>query len=162
MKKKNNKGFTLIELLVVIAIIGILAVVAVPALFKNIEKAKIADLESDISAIKSASSAYYSDNSIYPTGDIYKDKDKDDDITATPGSTAEKIVKEVENLSFPFDGIYKIAIGTGDNDKNDLVLTLDGEKSLSEDGFDKLKKDLGTGIVHGKATEPKFILIKGN
>ncbi len=40
------------ELLVVIAIIGILAIVALPALFKNIEKAKIAKLEADISAIK--------------------------------------------------------------------------------------------------------------
>ena len=47
-KKKNNKGFTLVELLVVIAIIGILAVVAVPALFKNIEKGKVAELESVI------------------------------------------------------------------------------------------------------------------
>lgn len=40
------------ELLVVIAIIGILAIIALPALFKNIEKAKIAKLEADISAIK--------------------------------------------------------------------------------------------------------------
>ena len=51
-KKKNNKGFTLVELLVVIAIIGVLAVVAVPALFKNIEKGKIASLESDISGYR--------------------------------------------------------------------------------------------------------------
>ena len=66
VKKKNNKGFTLVELLVVIAIIGILAVVAVPALFKNIEKGKVADLESDISAIRSAVLSYYTDNSEYP------------------------------------------------------------------------------------------------
>ncbi|MFL8466371.1 type IV pilin protein, partial [Clostridioides difficile] len=45
--KKNKKGFTLVELLVVIAIIGILAVVAVPALFSNINKAKVASVESD-------------------------------------------------------------------------------------------------------------------
>lgn len=156
MKKKNNKGFTLIELLVVIAIIGILAVVAVPALFKNIEKAKIADLESDISAIKSASLAYYSDHSTYPIGDISKGKD------VTPNSSADKIVKEVENLSFPFDGTYKIDRGTEENDKKDLVLTIEGGKSLSEDGFDKLRKDLGSGIVRGSATKPEFILIKGN
>ena len=62
-KNKNNKGFTLVELLVVIAIIGILAVVAVPALFKNIEKAKIADLEADISALRSAALSYYADTS---------------------------------------------------------------------------------------------------
>ena len=66
-RKKNNKGFTLVELLVVIAIIGILAVVAVPALFKNIEKGKVADLESDISAIRSAVLSYYTNNSEYKT-----------------------------------------------------------------------------------------------
>lgn len=160
MKKKNNKGFTLIELLVVIAIIGILAVVAVPALFKNIEKAKIADLESDISAIKSASLAYYSDHSTYPIGDI--SKGDDGGKNATSNSSADKILKEVENLSFPFDGTYKIGMGTGENDKKDLVLTIEGGKSLSEDGFDKLRKDLGAGIVRGSATKPEFILIKGN
>ncbi|WP_373600392.1 type II secretion system protein [Paraclostridium bifermentans] len=66
-KTKNNKGFTLIELLVVIAIIGILAVVAVPALFNNINKAKVADLKSDYNAYKSASLAYYTDENSIPT-----------------------------------------------------------------------------------------------
>ena len=70
-KKKNNKGFTLVELLVVIAIIGILAVVAVPALFKNIEKGKVADLESDISAIRSAALSYYAENSKYPVTNAF-------------------------------------------------------------------------------------------
>ena len=51
-KKRNQKGFTLIKLLALIAIIGILAVVAVPALFKNINKAKIAKVESNYNAIK--------------------------------------------------------------------------------------------------------------
>ena len=62
-KKKNNKGFTLVELLVVIAIIGILAIVAVPALFKNINKAKATDVVADIRAIKTAAMAEYADNS---------------------------------------------------------------------------------------------------
>lgn len=66
-KKKNQKGFTLVELLVVIAIIGILAVVAVPALFKNINKAKVADLQSDYNAFKSASLSYYADKNTYPS-----------------------------------------------------------------------------------------------
>ena len=68
-KKKNNKGFTLVELLVVIAIIGILAVVAVPALFSNIEKSKVARLEGNISAIKSAALSYYADNSVFYIGE---------------------------------------------------------------------------------------------
>ncbi len=68
--KKNKKGFTLVELLVVIAIIGILAVVAVPALFSNINKAKVASVESDYSSVKSAALSYYSDTNKIPTGDL--------------------------------------------------------------------------------------------
>ena len=68
MRNKKQKGFTLIELLVVIAIIGILAVIAVPALFKNINKAKVADLESDYNAVKSSSIEYYVDNNQLPKG----------------------------------------------------------------------------------------------
>lgn len=64
--KKNKKGFTLVELLVVIAIIGILAVVAVPALFSNINKAKVASVESDYSSVKSAALSYYSDTNKIP------------------------------------------------------------------------------------------------
>ena len=74
-RKKNNKGFTLVELLVVIAIIGILAVVAVPALFKNINKAKVADVESDYSAIKSAVLSYYTDNNTLPENEEVLDDD---------------------------------------------------------------------------------------
>lgn len=59
--KRNNKGFTLIELLVVIAIIGILAIVAVPALFRNIENAKIADVESEYNAYRATALGYYTD-----------------------------------------------------------------------------------------------------
>lgn len=65
--RKNKKGFTLVELLVVIAIIGILAVVAVPALFSNINKAKVASVESDYSSVKSAALSYYSDKNKMPT-----------------------------------------------------------------------------------------------
>lgn len=66
MKLKNKKGFTLIELLVVIAIIGILAIMSVPVLVKNIDKAKIVKLESEIQTIKSAVSQYYIDNGEFP------------------------------------------------------------------------------------------------
>lgn len=64
--RKNKKGFTLVELLVVIAIIGVLAVVAVPALFSNINKAKVASVESDYSSVKSAALSYYSDENKVP------------------------------------------------------------------------------------------------
>src|SRR5699024_8435886 len=95
-RKKNNKGFTLVELLVVIAIIGILAVVAVPALFKNIEKGKVADLESDISAIRSAALSVYADTSVMPSDENINGKVDEGD----------SIDKELEGLSNPFTSAY--------------------------------------------------------
>ena len=141
-KKKNNKGFTLVELLVVIAIIGILAVVAVPALFKNIEKGKIADLEADISAIKSAALSVYSDTSSYPIGDV------------TDDST---IGKELEGLSKPFGATYKIetpqAADADPDDtikalkKGDIVLTIKTKSQIGENGISKLSQDLGDSML---------------
>ena len=161
-RKKNNKGFTLVELLVVIAIIGILAVVAVPALFKNIEKGKVADLESDISAIRSAVLSYYTNNSEYPI----------DNVTKTQGQTKSQVAKEekpvilgkgqrtsenegtqallseLEGLSFPYGGSYTL---TGDDGTSiakspaTLYLTItteDSSTTISEDGLKKLAQDL--------------------
>ena len=153
LKKKNNKGFTLVELLVVIAIIGILAVVAVPALFKNIEKGKVADLEGDISAIRSAALSYYADNSAYPTNGL---------------EVSDALGDELEGLSKPFGGTYtlqkvyitlenkysedpsdkdddkgevlQLVIGVGSNDIKDM-------KTISASGVNKLKQDLGDKLT---------------
>ena len=143
-KKKNNKGFTLVELLVVIAIIGILAVVAVPALFKNIEKGKVADLEADISAIRSASLSYYAENSAYPTGAT---------LSTTPATTdpSTKLESEIESLGFPFGGTY-ILNGTA---PGNLTLTINNTTKLSKSAQDKLvndldgvtKKEIGTEVI---------------
>ena len=149
-KKKNNKGFTLVELLVVIAIIGVLAVVAVPALFKNIEKGKIASLESDISAIRSASLSYYADKSIYPNNSN----------TTTQG-IIDALDGELEGLSDPFGSTYTLS-GTVPNDLT-LTITFGNGKSISKKGIDKLNKEL-SGIAEGTAVENKVTvkLITGN
>ena len=137
-KKKNNKGFTLVELLVVIAIIGVLAVVAVPALFKNIEKGKIASLESDISAIRSASLSYYADKSTYPT---------------TTSNNAAGLVTslqgELEGLNDPFGSTYVLS-GTVPSDLT-LTISFGNGKSISQKGIEKLNKEL-SGIAGGSAT----------
>ncbi|MGL5714481.1 MAG: type II secretion system protein [Paraclostridium sp.] len=78
-KVKNKKGFTLVELLVVIAIIGILAVVAVPALFKNIGKAKVADTTADYNTIKSATLSLYSEGNEFSTSQPLAHKNKLDE-----------------------------------------------------------------------------------
>ena len=146
-KKKNNKGFTLVELLVVIAIIGILAVVAVPALFKNIEKGKVADLESDISAIRSAALSVYADTSTMPVETIYGTSDEDEDL----------IDAELEGLSNPFTATYQTSLG-GTNNK-DLILTITTTKSISTSGLTKLQQDLGDKYFSGSSSEVKIILM---
>ena len=141
-RKKNNKGFTLVELLVVIAIIGILAVVAVPALFKNIEKGKIADLEADISAIRSAALSVYADTSVMPNNETI-DGDK------TKGSS-NLIDAELEGLSNPFNGTYTTTMvdTDKDNENDTLLLKIELENAISKDGAQKLINDLGDKYVN--------------
>ena len=172
MLKKNNKGFTLVELLVVIAIIGIPAVVAVPALFKNIEKGKVADLESDISAIRSAVLSYYTNNSEYPIDPGANANDTTDDTppiltqdkkTAISGGESLEtetnkpkykaslaLFDELEGLSFPYGGSYELTNASGGNtpvkSPDTLYLkitTKDENTTISKDGLDKLAQDLG-------------------
>ena len=133
-KKKNNKGFTLVELLVVIAIIGILAVVAVPALFKNINKAKVADVEADYNAIKSASLSYYADKSLMPT-----------QISDIQGYLDSELKTPT------LGGSYTVGEKTIDN-KTKLVLTITGAKATGEQML-KLSQDLGAKKVYLETTE---------
>lgn len=61
-----RRGFTLIELLIVVAIIGILAAIAVPNFLQAQLRAKIARVEADLRAMKTAIEMYRLDNSGYP------------------------------------------------------------------------------------------------
>ena len=155
-KKKNNIGFTLVELLVVIAIIGILAVVAVPSLFKNIEKGKVAELESDISAIRSAALSYYAAEGTYPNQTL-----------ATNGTTSSiaqaSLLKEIESLSNPFDATYTVGNTTTNvNPPSALELKIETTK-LSADGLAKLKSDLGNMVTSGNNAQTITVkIISGN
>jgi prepilin-type N-terminal cleavage/methylation domain-containing protein len=64
--RTSYKAFTLIELLIVVAIIGILAAIAVPNFLNAQLRAKIARVEGDLRAMKTAIEMYRADNSGYP------------------------------------------------------------------------------------------------
>ncbi|NMS90457.1 type II secretion system protein [Clostridioides difficile] len=135
--RKNKKGFTLVELLVVIAIIGILAVVAVPALFSNINKAKVASVESDYSSIKSAALSYYSDTNKMPA--------------TTSVSNLDNLKDYMETLPDKADvgGAYKLFIA----DKK-LVLQIGDSTNgvtLTKAQSAKLLSDLGENKIYKKA-----------
>ncbi len=67
--KKSQSGFTLIEIMVVVVIIGLLAAVVGPKVFKNVGKANIAKVKTDIRAIESSLNLYRLDNFSYPSSD---------------------------------------------------------------------------------------------
>lgn len=132
-KFKSKKGFTLIELLVVISIIGILAVVAVPALFKNIQKSKIADLESDYNAIKSAVLSIYTEGNKLAYEPVH-----------TSNTINEYLEYKIENT--PIGGQYYIVPDMLGTDGNNYLNAFksgycwDGERYKS---FKELDANLG-------------------
>lgn len=66
---KISRGFTLIELMIVVAIIGVLAAIAVPKFADLINKSREGATRGNLSAIRSALTAYYGDNeAIFPAG----------------------------------------------------------------------------------------------
>ncbi|MGX4601541.1 type II secretion system protein [Faecalimicrobium sp. JNUCC 81] len=149
MKKKNQKGFTLVELLVVIAIIGILAVVAVPALFKNINKAKVADLLADYNAFKSATLSYYSDKNDYPEG-----------LTGLTGANEAKDLDEyMESVptNSPFGGDYKIDT-TGSDAKFKIKFT--SSQTIPEDIKNKIEADSNNAIKVVDGSKVTMTIIK--
>lgn len=66
--QNTQKGFTLIELMIVVAIIGILAAVAIPAYQDYTIKAKVSNVVSSLSSVKTAVSLCIQDQGGLATG----------------------------------------------------------------------------------------------
>lgn len=66
VKKAIHKGFTLVELLIVVIILAILAAIVVPQFSASTDDAKLAALDSNLSAMRSAINFYYQQHGEYP------------------------------------------------------------------------------------------------
>ncbi len=66
-KRNSRKGFTIVELLVVIAIIGILAAITIVSFVNVQDKARFANMQSDIRSITKILELYKTDNGSYPS-----------------------------------------------------------------------------------------------
>lgn len=62
----KKRGFTLIELMVVIAIIGLLAAIALPRFANVSDSAKVANVQGNISSLRTAISMHFAKNDAYP------------------------------------------------------------------------------------------------
>ena len=71
-RRRGEKGFTLIELLIVVAILGILAAVVIPNVGAFMTTGKLNAANTELENVKTASLAYYAENSVWPTdsGDL--------------------------------------------------------------------------------------------
>ncbi len=74
-----RSGFTLIELMMVIAMVGVLAAIAFPSYTEMVEKGRVAEAKSDISAMMQTIERYYVGNNDYPNSlaDIGANSDLD-------------------------------------------------------------------------------------
>lgn len=59
-------GFTLVELLVVLSILALLLTLATPKYFVNIERAKEATLQQDLSTMRTSIDQFFGDKGLYP------------------------------------------------------------------------------------------------
>lgn len=63
----NNRGFTLLELLIVVLLIGILGAAALPQYFNAVERQRVTEALTILSAIEKAQVRYNAVNDVYST-----------------------------------------------------------------------------------------------
>lgn len=108
---QNEKGFTLVELMVVVVIIGILTAIAVPAMGKQVEKAKVTRAVAEIKAMKTAVDTHKMEKSVYPkTGEV-KEVMKDFGLTSLNDPWGNSYVYATDDTALQ---VYELVSGGPD------------------------------------------------
>jgi len=124
-------GFSLVELLVVISIMAVLAAITLPNFMGARERARDAQRESDMNAIKNSLRMYYNDNQAYPTG-----------TGGTLGVGMTAYMPSIMNLGYTYT-YEQINNGDGFN------LRLNLESGAGDDDVNSQKK-CGIGVTTDK------------
>lgn len=114
--REEKGGFTLAELLIVVAIILVLVAIAVPVFTANLDKAKEATDEANVSNVKTVATVAYFDaeekskgsGKTAIEGDWYVDKDKN-------------VVKSETELTDALAGPYTVAVTPGTTATDTLI-----------------------------------------
>jgi type IV pilus assembly protein PilA len=142
MLRKQDKGFTLIELMIVVAIIGILAAIAIPNFLRFQLKAKSSEGKVNVSAIRTAETAYNSEFATYigatqsPLAPLAGTKQLFADLGVV-GANFDTIGWEPEgSVYFAYAVAVTAAAGTASNDFTiSAVADIDADTLLQSWGY---------------------------
>lgn len=133
----NKKGFTLIEVLMVVLIVGILASLAMPRYTKVVEKAKMSEAKTVLSAIRTAEGIYFMEFDKYTA--TLADLDLDDNIHSGSLSLFEYTIT-MSGGEGSGDSGFKVEAKRKDGAYKGGTLTMSDNGSLVAGGIYKEKK----------------------
>jgi len=158
-KQARKQAFTLIELLVVIAIIAILAALVTPAISAALQRAKKAQVQTELQAIKTAVQAFYNDYSKLPiAGGGYNNTDQQYEtnsmsifqvLTANesgPNPANSRKIVYLETTTAYTSGAFPDVWG------NQYVLKLDNNYDGKVDGYSTIAIAISPGPDHKLST----------
>ena len=120
--RKINQGFTLLELMVVVLIVGVLASLGLPGYSKMMKKAKVAEADAVLGAMRGAQLRYYAEYGAY----TFTETNLDIDIPGYGGYPASSYFTYYSTTS----GLVQ-AVGKGTVSGVTVNLTITGTRTVS-------------------------------